>query len=131
MKLILWLLVLILCVSVAYDTIADATQRVIASNSGATWAPSAQKYFAWVSYVGHKNRVAREAYAMSLKLFPKETDQPVALYRIAKASERLLDYKSADKFYKKLVTDFPNSPLAATAKERLADIEGVYLEFVN
>ena len=115
----------------AYDTIADVTQQVIAANSGATWAPTAQKIFAVVSYVGHKNRVAREVYSLSLKLFPKETDQPLALYRIAKASERLLDYKSADKFYKKLVTDFPNSPLVTPAKERMTEIEGVYLEFVQ
>lgn len=127
----LFFIILILAFLMSYDFIADRVQEVIAGNNGTTWAPVAQKIFAATSYGLRKNRVAREAYALQIKLFPNETDQAKALYRIAKASERMNDYRTAAKFYKKLVEEFPNHALAGTSKARLADIESVYLEFVS
>lgn len=129
-KFIFWLFFFLLISWWGYDFAADVVQDVIASNNGATWAPTAQKALANVSYFSHQYRVAREAYAFSLKMFTQETDQAKALFRIAASSERLNDYKSAAKFYQRFLTEFPNHALASTVKGRLADLEAVYLEFV-
>lgn len=131
MKFILWLLVLLFAFTLSYDTISDGVQDIIASNNGTTWAPSAQSAFAAFSYFSRQYRVAREAYAIQIKLFSKETDQGKALFRIATSSERLRDYKVAAKFYRKMLEAFPNHALAGTAKGRLADLESVYLEMVE
>lgn len=131
MRLILWLLVLLFAFTMAYDAISDGMEEIVASNSGTTWAPVVLSGFASVSYYWHQYRAAREAYAMQLKLFPKETETAKGYFRIAKASERLREYKGAAKYYKKLLDEFPNHPLASKTKVRLENVEKVYLELLE
>jgi len=131
MKLITFLLVLVLLLIVAFDFFADTTQDIIASNGDAAWAPVAQSVYAATSYYLHQYRVAREAYGMQLKLFPKESNHATALFRIARSSERLSDYPLAMKYFRIFLNDFPKHKWADKVKRRLADIEGVYLEFAT
>ncbi len=129
MKLILFLLLLICAVNLTYDFTSDITQEVIASNSDQAWTPLAQSIFAGTSYYLHQNRVAREAYAMQLKLFEKECDRGKAIYRIARTSERLSDYDVATKYYQRYLKEFPKHKKAKQVMGRVADIEDVYIEF--
>ncbi len=131
MKLILFLLLLLCALNLGYDFVADVTQETIAASSDQAWTPSAQKVFAATSYFLYQNRVAREAYAMQLKLFPDDADRATAYYRIARASERLSDYPVAVKYYQLFLKEFPNDKKSESVKGRLADIEGVYLEFAK
>jgi len=131
MKLITFLLVLVLLLIVAFDFFADTTQDIIASHGDAAWAPVAQTVFASTSYYLHQNRVTREAYGMQLKLFPKESNRGIALFRIARSCERLSDYQLAVKYFRLFLKEFPDHKWADKVKGRLADIEGVYLEFAT
>jgi len=131
MKLILFFFVLLLAFVVSFEFIADPTQDWIASHNDSDWAPMAQESFATLSYYLHQNRVTREANAMWVKLFPDEADKVSAYYRIAKASDRLSDYTVALKYYKKCLNEKPKGKLVKRIQGRMADIEGVYLEFVQ
>lgn len=131
MKLILFFLVLLLAFAVSFEYIADPAQEWIASHSDSNWASMAQSSLAFTSFYLYQNRIAREANAMWVKLFPDASDKTSAFYRIAKASDRLSDYPVALKYYKKCLNEKPKGKLAKRIKGRIADIEGVYMEFAQ
>jgi len=86
------------------------------------WAP---QILFWIGLVGEATSDLPKAAASYLEIvsrFPKHSRTPLALLRQGTVFIRLGDKKAARLAFKKLTADFPKSPEAARARERLKDV---------
>jgi TolA-binding protein len=86
------------------------------------WAP---QILFWIGLVGEATSdlpKAASAYLEIVSRFPKHSRTPLALLRQGTVFIRLGDKKAARLAFKKLTVDFPKSPEAQRARERLKDV---------
>lgn len=86
------------------------------------WAP---QILFWIGLVGEATGDLQKAAAAYLEIvsrFPKHQRTALALLRQGTVFIRLGDKKAARLAFKKLTVDFPKSPEAARARERLKDV---------
>lgn len=92
------------------------------SNHQGQWSPSLI-FWLGVSADGlGDNKGALQRYHAVVSRFPKHPRAPLALLREGSVFIRLRDSTTAKLTFKKLMAEYPKSPLAAVAKERLKDL---------
>lgn len=76
-----------------------------------------------VAYEGlGENRRALEAYGQMITDFPEHPRKALALLRQGSVFIRLGDFRTAELSFRKLIGEYPRSPEASQAKQRLKDL---------
>ena len=86
------------------------------------WSPYVYFWFGVCHDALGDNNRALESYHTVVTKFPKHQRAPLALLREGSVFIRLRDNTTAKLSFQKLITDYPRSPEALTARERLKDI---------
>lgn len=94
-------------------------QQMIQAGERSEWLPNVL-FWLGVTYEGlGEEKNALRAYNDVVVQFPRHKRVPLALYRQAGALKAMGDSKSSALFLKKIITDYPDSPEAARARDEL------------
>jgi len=103
-----------------YPLAVSAMQGFLVTYPNSSLAPNAQ-YWVGLAYSGQRDyKQAIAAQQRVLSAWPEDAKAPDALLNIASAQDALGDRRGAQRTLEGLTVKYPNSPAAASAKQRLA-----------
>ena len=98
---------------------ASAFDAFTKAHPESTLAPSAQYWLGNAYYAAHDCKKAIDAHKVVVAKWPQHQKAPDSLVNIATCQQELGDAKGAKATYESVLSKYPSSPAATTAKQRL------------